>query len=173
MSYTFTIYVLLLRFSVISIGHWNYNILLCDSSHTRQYASCGRVHYEFHIVPSAPSQSEHRCRQRQVTHERASPPQPVHSPRSVSAPGPSSTTLATTPRGARREEHLVRRTCPPPHRALTAPSPRPHRPLTASRAPPHRLSRPPPTLQPSLQPRACRLQCRLQSRRSRRGAPPM
>ena len=49
-------------------------------------------HHEFHIVPSAPSQSEHRCRQRQVTHERASPPQPVHSPRSVSAPWPSSTT---------------------------------------------------------------------------------
>ena len=103
-------------------------------------------HHEFHIVPSAPSQSEHRCRQRQVTHEREPreprlrrPPFSAVSLRHGRAPlllhYPSRYPARHTPRGAPRSS-LVRRTCPSPRRALTAPSPAQSPPADPPAAPP-------------------------------------
>jgi hypothetical protein len=88
-------------------------------------------HHEFHIVPSAPSQSEHRCRQRQVTPEREPrlrrPPFSAVSLRHGRAP------LLLHYPSRYPARHTPRRTSFEPREAhVPIPSPRPHRALTGS-----------------------------------------
>ena len=114
-----------------------------------------------YILPSAPSQSEHRCRQRQVTHEREPrlrrPPFSAVSLRHGRAPlllhYPSRYPARHTPRGAPRSS-LVRRTCPSPRRALTAPSPAQSPPADPPAAPPAEGVPPaePPAVPPAVPP---------------------